>query len=58
MSTEIAEIETATEEELDQELLREVDKFLADISHQTIVEQPKVVDFTLDLRKIITKRSN
>lgn len=38
---------------IEQDLIEAIDKFLADISHQTIVGQPDVVDFTLDLRRIV-----
>lgn len=38
---------------VEDDLITAIDKFLSDISHQTIVGQPDVVDFTLDLRRII-----
>lgn len=38
--------------ETEDDLLAEIDRFLAEISHQTIVEQSKVIDFVLDLRTI------
>lgn len=50
--------EPVTTVDLPAELLAKVDEFLAGISHQTIVEQPRVVDFTLDLRQIIKERTS
>jgi hypothetical protein len=37
---------------IEQALLAEIDRFLAEISHVTLVEANRVVDFALDLRKI------
>lgn len=38
---------------MEEELIAAVDKFLADISGQTIVDAGRVMDFGLDLRSII-----
>lgn len=35
-------------------VLDKVDEFLADISHQTIVEAGRVQDFVLDVRLLLT----
>lgn len=39
--------------QVEEDLIAAIDKFLADISHQTIVGQSDVVNFTLDLRLIV-----
>ncbi len=54
--------ETVVEEapELDPQIkavLEAVDLFLADISHQTIVEAGRVHDFALDIRLLLTCQS-
>jgi hypothetical protein len=38
------------------ELLKKIDEFLTNITHQTIVPQADVVNFTLDLRQIINRK--
>lgn len=43
-----------TERPSTDEALAKIDEFLSDISHQTIVTQSDVVDFTLDLRLILS----
>jgi hypothetical protein len=37
-------------------MLAKIDEFLASISHQRIVAQADVVNFTLDLRQIIKEK--
>jgi len=46
---------TTTEVAVESELLELVDKFLSEISHVTLVEQSRVLDFVLDLRNVISQ---
>jgi hypothetical protein len=39
-----------------EELTRIVDEFLKEITHQTLVDQSKVLDFTLDIRNILNSK--
>lgn len=50
--TEVVEEETAPVNLV----LAKIDEFLASISHQRIVAQADVVNFTLDLRQIIKEK--
>ena len=38
-------------------LTAEIDAFLVEVSHVTIVESTRVVDFALDLRRIVNENS-
>lgn len=38
---------------VEDDLIAAIDEFLGDISHQTLVGQSDVVNFTLDLRRIV-----
>lgn len=44
--------------EIEEALVAEIEKFLAGISHQSLVDQSSVVDFCLDLRSIAGGSSN
>ena len=48
-------IELKDQSTLEDQLTAEVDKFLAEISHVTIVEASRVIDFALDIRKIVCR---
>lgn len=41
-----------------EKLTTKIDEFLADISHQAIVEASRVQDFALDMRLIIKESNN
>lgn len=47
-----------SDETLEVLLTAEIDAFLAEVSHVTIVESSRVVDFALDLRRIVNESTS